>query len=81
MISADLSMDEEREEKMKKKLGEILMDDGVLHPSQLDKALWTQSSRLPNMRLGRILIELEMITSQQMYSALCRQNNLPETIL
>jgi len=63
------------------KLGDILVGRGIQQPLQLERALWQQVNSRPERRLGRILVELGMVTSSQLYSALCHQNNLPETIL
>ncbi len=62
-------------------LGRILLQRGLLKEWQLDEALQLQWNRCPDMRLGRLLIEMGFIKANDLYSALCYQNNLPETIL
>lgn len=66
--------------KEKERIGAILVKRGLLHPLQLDRAIWCQVSRWPQKRLGRILVALGMISTSDLYSALCYQNNLPDVL-
>ncbi len=60
---------------MKKRLGEVLIEAGLLSEEDLEKALNLQKGK--NKRLGKILIELGIVNEQQIAEALARQLNLP----
>ncbi len=60
---------------MKKRLGEVLIEAGVLSEKDLENALSLQKGK--NKRLGKILIELGFVNEQQLAEALSRQLNLP----
>jgi type IV pilus assembly protein PilB len=59
----------------KKKLGEILIDAGVITEEQLSNALTLQQGK--NKRLGKVLVELGYIDDNQVAKTLSRQLSLP----
>jgi type IV pilus assembly protein PilB len=58
----------------KKKLGEILVDEGLISDEQLDNALVAQKGK--NKKLGKVLIELGYITDIQVAESLTKQLSL-----
>ncbi len=60
---------------MKKRLGEVLIEAGLLSEKDLENALNLQKGK--NKRLGKILIELGIVNEHQIAEALSRQLNLP----
>lgn len=58
-----------------KKLGEILLDYGMISPDNLKKALKVQ--RENNKRIGETLIELNIVTQDQINWILCKQLDIP----
>lgn len=58
----------------KKRLGEVLVESGRLHPKELAEALATKPQ---TMRLGEWLIQKRVLTERQVYEALSAQQNLP----
>ncbi len=59
----------------RKKLGELLVQAGVITPAQLNRALGEQSRW--NTPLGRILVDLGLVTEEKLVKALSYQTNLP----
>jgi len=59
----------------RKRLGEILLQMGLVTPEKIETAL--THSRRTGSRLGEALVDLNMISEEQVTRALCRQNNLP----
>ena len=57
------------------RLGELLIKEGLITASQLEKAISVQ--RQESGRLGEILIKLDMIKEDQMVAALGKQMNIP----
>jgi len=57
------------------RLGEVLLNQGVITQSQLDNALSTKGNS--SRRLGKILIELNYVTEEQMSKALASQLKIP----
>ncbi len=63
----------------RKRLGDVLIESGVLYPHQLEKALEKQSSSAagpgkgPRKRLGKILIEMGFLTETHIAQALATQ--------
>ncbi|MFZ5563016.1 MAG: GspE/PulE family protein, partial [Thermodesulfobacteriota bacterium] len=57
------------------KFGEILVKEGILDPSKLMTALQEQYHR--DLPLGKILLEKNLITMDQLYHALSVQHNIP----
>jgi len=55
-------------------LGEILLEQGVIGPLQLDEAL--QRQRLTGDMLGRVLVNMEYCTEQDIIEALAVQNGM-----
>lgn len=60
---------------LKKKLGEILVEAGLITEEQLEAALTAQKGR--NKRLGKVLVELSYANELQIAEALSRQLSLP----
>ncbi|NQU41929.1 Flp pilus assembly complex ATPase component TadA, partial [bacterium] len=58
-----------------KKLGQILLDDHLILPEQLDAALQKQTQT--GKRLGQVLIDMDLITYDSLVSVLSRQNGIP----
>ena len=54
-----------------KRLGDLLIDEGVLSPSKLEEALKQQ--RASGKRLGEVLQEMELVIEAQILDALARQ--------
>ena len=63
------------EEKPKKRLGELLMEDGVLTKEALDEALLFQKRQ--GGLIGKILISCGYITEENLVAALGRQLDIP----
>ncbi|RMG00416.1 MAG: type II secretion system protein GspE, partial [Nitrospirae bacterium] len=60
---------------MRKRLGEVLIDAGLISEKDLENALNLQKGK--NKRLGKILIELGFVNEQQIAEALSKQLSLP----
>lgn len=58
----------------KKRLGDILIDAGIINKEQLDKALKAQKEN--KLKLGETLIDLEFTTEVEIATALHRQLNI-----
>jgi hypothetical protein len=56
---------------MARKLGEILIENGIINEVQLQNALLIQKGR--NVHLGQILIEMKLATEDQIIKALSQQ--------
>ncbi len=59
----------------RRKIGEILIEDGLLTPEQLDEALEHQKTH--GGLLGQILIEKEFVSEDHLISALGKQLKMP----
>ncbi|MCP4602219.1 MAG: hypothetical protein GY847_17165 [Proteobacteria bacterium] len=57
------------------RLGEVLIDAGVLQPEQLEKALALQKKR--QLRLGTILLQEDFVSEPQLIQALSRRLSIP----
>jgi len=57
------------------RLGELLIREGLITPSQLEKAISVQ--RQESGRLGEILIKLDMVKEDQIVAVLGKQLNVP----
>lgn len=57
------------------KLGELLVREGLINNTQLEKAINTQHKE--GGRLGEVLIKLEMVKEDQLVSVLGKQLNIP----
>jgi len=58
----------------RRRIGDILVDSGVITPEQLTKALeWQRRTR---DRLGRVLVELDMASERQIADALAEQRKV-----
>ena len=57
------------------RIGELLVDNGIISNEQLDQALATQKNT--GGKLGNTLVELGFVTSQQFHEFLASQLNLP----
>jgi type IV pilus assembly protein PilB len=60
---------------MKKRLGEILMDNGSINPTQLQEALELQKKR--QIPLGKLIVEMNLLTENQISEALSKQTGYP----
>lgn len=60
---------------MAKKIGELLMDDGIIRPEQLKRALEEQQHT--GERIGTILVKLGFITEDELVEAIARQFHVP----
>jgi type IV pilus assembly protein PilB len=60
---------------IRKKLGEILIAEGKLHIEDLERAL--QKQKITNTKLGAILIEMDLITEEEMIQSLAVQYQYP----
>ncbi len=58
------------------RLGDVLVDVGVLAADELERALETQSSAGTHRRLGRVLVDLGLTTERQIAEALAEQLRL-----
>jgi len=59
----------------RKRLGEILLQMGLVTPEKIEEAL--THARRTGTRLGEALVDLNMVTEESVSRALCRQNKLP----
>lgn len=57
------------------RLGELLLKEGLINASQLEKAISVQ--RQEGGRLGEVLVRLEIIKEEQLVAALGKQLNIP----
>jgi len=57
------------------KLGELLIEEGLINAPQLEKAITLQ--RQEGGRLGEVLVKLGMVKEEQMISVLAKQLNIP----
>ncbi len=60
---------------MAKRIGELLVEGGVLSQSQLEQALFAQ--RKDGRKLGQLLIELGLVSETQLTQTLSRQLSVP----
>ncbi|MEH0743098.1 Flp pilus assembly complex ATPase component TadA [Vibrio cholerae] len=61
--------------KLRKRLGDLLVEEGIITEQQVEQALAAQKST--GRKLGAALIELGFLTEQQMLSFLSQQLNVP----
>ncbi len=61
------------------KLGQLLIDEGVLRPEQLAQALKRQEE--VGGRLGEVLVEMGLVTEEQLVQLLGRQSGIPSVKL
>jgi len=54
------------------KVGDLLVKSGVITPEQLARALEEQS-KVPNVKLGQVLVQLGFCSSQDVMAAISRQ--------
>jgi type IV pilus assembly protein PilB len=60
--------------KQQKKLGEILVEWGILTPKDQQKAV--DHAKAKNVRLGEALLELKLCSENNVYKALAAQHNM-----
>jgi hypothetical protein len=60
--------------KQQKKLGEILIEWGVIKAAEVEKAL--AHAKAKNMRLGEALVDMKLASETQVYKALAAQHNM-----
>ncbi len=65
------------EEQKKLRLGELLIEAGILSSDKLDHALDIQKKTEENTRLGEILVNYDIISEVQLVQALSRQLSIP----
>lgn len=65
----------------KKRLGELLLDAGVITEGQISHALEAQRGAMQGQKLGAVLINLGYITDQQIVKALTEQLGYEEVSL
>ena len=63
----------------KRKLGDILLDKGIVNEKQIAEA--TRLQRETGMRIGHVLIEKGWVTEEQMLKCLSEQLNIPYIML
>lgn len=57
----------------KKRLGELLLEAGVISPEEIEKALEHQRQEKSGEKLGNVLIDMGYLTDRQIVRALCSQ--------
>src|SRR6266542_2077268 len=57
-----------------KKLGEILVDLGIITPKEVSKAL--EHAKVKKMRMGEALVDLKLCTEANVYKALAAQHSM-----
>src|SRR5262249_53198885 len=62
--------------KARRRLGEVLLDNGVITPDQLDEVLARQKLD-KNARLGRLLVDLGFATEHQICEVVAEQLRIP----
>src|SRR5687768_11359810 len=60
--------------KTQKRLGETLVDLGIISPKEVQKAL--DHAKAKNMRIGEALVDLKLCTEANVYKALATQHNM-----
>jgi type IV pilus assembly protein PilB len=60
--------------KQQKKLGEILVDWGIISQKEVAKAL--EHGKAKNMRIGEALVDLNLCSESNVYKALAQQHNM-----
>ncbi|PUZ91765.1 MSHA biogenesis protein MshE, partial [Vibrio vulnificus] len=61
--------------RLRKRLGDLLVEEGIINEAQLDQALGAQRSG--GRKLGDTLIDLGFLSEQQMLAFLSQQLDLP----
>ena len=59
------------------RVGDLLLDQGIITPDQLQKALAFQKSSAHRKLLGEVLIELDFVTNDQVMEALAQAYGVP----
>lgn len=54
------------------RIGDLLVEAGVITPEQLKRAIEEQS-KVPGVKLGKVLVQLGFCSSQDVMSAISRQ--------
>lgn len=60
---------------IRKRIGELLVESGLITEQQLEQALMLQKSK--NKRLGKIIVELGYVSERQIAEAIAKQLSLP----
>lgn len=63
--------------RVKAKIGELLLQRGLITPEQLQEALFVQHNQNKDKQLGQILIELGYVDKEELYGLLAIQNGFP----
>ena len=64
------------EDRGRRRLGQVLVDDGIITDEQLGEALMVQRADMGRRRLGRVLQDMDLVNEYDMAAALARQLNL-----
>ena len=67
--------------RVKTKIGELLLQKGLITPEQLQEALSVQHTRDKDKQLGQILIELGYVGREEFYGILAVQSGYPYIII
>ncbi len=62
---------------LKKRIGEILIEDGCLTPEDLQKGLEYQKTQGNGMLIGQILIKMGFLTEESLVGAIGKQLEIP----
>ena len=60
--------------KQQKRLGEILVEWGIIQPQEVNRAL--EHAKTKNLRIGEALIDLKLAAEANVYKALAAQHNM-----
>ncbi|MBC8106710.1 MAG: Flp pilus assembly complex ATPase component TadA [Anaerolineae bacterium] len=60
--------------KQQKRLGDILVEWGIVQPSEITRAL--EHAKTKNLRLGEALVDLKLAAEANVYKALAQQHNM-----
>ncbi|HMO27240.1 MAG TPA: GspE/PulE family protein [Tepidisphaeraceae bacterium] len=60
--------------KQQKRLGEILVEWGIVQPNEVNKAL--EHAKSKNLRIGEALVDLKLCSESNVYKALAAQNGM-----
>jgi type IV pilus assembly protein PilB len=74
-----MAQQETGQRREKKKIGDILLDAGLINPEQLKQALQKQS--VTGKRIGNILVEMGAVSEENMVGALSKQLGFPSVDL
>ena len=64
-----------------KRLGELLLERGLITPDQIESALKVQKSTMPKKLLGEILVEMGLVESGQVVQVMANSVGVPFVVL